>query len=63
MAFVDDRCVLVNLREKVAVEVRVSASVRIWQVDIGHAAAGQFVDLASVGFDPGIISQSLSHRP
>jgi len=38
MTFVDDRCVLVNLREKVAVEVRVSASVRIWQVDIGHAA-------------------------
>src|SRR5438445_894135 len=57
VTLVDDGSFLADLRKVVAVEIRITTGVGIGQVPVGHTAYGQFVHLAAVIFDPGVVSQ------
>src|SRR6185295_16657427 len=50
---VDDRGLLANLREIVAVEIAVAGAGGVREIDVSDPAAGAFVDQAPVPFDPG----------
>ena len=63
VALIDDGGFLADLRKVVAVEIRITAGVGVGQVDVGHAAAGQFVHLAAIVFDPGVVAQARFRYP
>ena len=58
-ALVEHQRLLVELRVEVAVEVGVARAAGVGHVDIGHLAAGEFVDLAAVGFNPVQVAQAV----
>src|SRR6202035_2771210 len=57
-AFIDDRGLFSDLREKVTIETGVAAAPGVGDVDIGHAAAGCLIYRAAIAFDPRQVSQA-----
>ena len=55
---VDDRRVLVGLGIEVPLEVRVSLTRRVGDVDVRHAPLGPLVDLVQVPLDPGPVAEA-----
>ena len=58
-ALVEHQGLLVELRVEVAVEVGVAGAAGVGHIDVGHLAAGEFVDLAPVWLDPVEIAQAV----
>jgi hypothetical protein len=56
-AFVNHRAFFVELREVVAIEIRVAAVPRVRQINVSQFAAAQFSHLAAIGFDPIVVAQ------